>query len=300
VNSTTSEDPGRSRPTAYALERTQHELDRLTLQDELLGDSTRSLFEHAGIGDGMRVLEVGSGAGDVALAMSRMVGPTGSVVGVELDPATAEAAARRIAEAGIGNVAILAGDVASLELPGPFDAAVGRLVLMHVPDPVSVLTRVRAALRPGGVAAFQETHLACPWLSTPSSPTLEFVERVARTHWPSGTRRMRTWPGGPRSVPRRRVSRTPANDPRDGRRRSWWAGYRYIEETVRGLLPMGSLGCGWRRRHRGGRYGGAHQQEVGETGSVLIHTLVGAWAATPDTDLHGSRWFRGGRWPRIS
>jgi SAM-dependent methyltransferase len=277
------DDPGRSAPAPYALERTEHELERLTLQDELLGDSTRSLFERAGVGEGMRVLEVGSGAGDVALAVARMVGPTGSVVGVELDPATAEAAGRRVAEAGAGNIEIVAGDVATLQLPGPFDAAVGRLILMHVPDPVSVLTRLRAVLRPDGVVAFQETHLACPWLSTPGSPTLEHVERVrqealakryaAYAHMGLALRGAFLDAGFPE--PQLTTHVMVGGGP-------GWPGYRYIEETVRGLLPM------W---HRSGADGVGDivvdglaeriEQEVGETGSVLIHTLVGAWSANP-------------------
>jgi 2-polyprenyl-3-methyl-5-hydroxy-6-metoxy-1,4-benzoquinol methylase len=285
VSESTPEDPGRIAQAGYALERTEHELDRLTLQDELLGDSTRSLFERAGIGDGMRVLEVGSGAGDVALALAGMVGAAGSVAGVELDQATAEAAGRRIAETGIGNVEILAGDIASLDLKGQFDAVMGRLVLMHVPDPVAVLTRLRTLLRPGGIAAFQESHLASPWLSTPGSPTLELVERIrqdalakryaAYAHMGLALRGTFVAAGFPE--PHLMTHAMVGGGP-------GWPGYRYIEATVRGLLPM------W---HRSGAEGVGNiavdgmaeriEHEVGEAGSVLIHTLVGAWATAPDT-----------------
>src|SRR5690242_11241094 len=122
-------------PRGYPLRRSEEELRRLTLQDELLHESTVSLFERAGIGEGMRVVDVGSGAGDVAITVARIVGPAGSVTGVELDPPSAALAQRRTEEAGLGNVRVLTGDVAEVDLPGPFDAAVGRLVLMHLLDP---------------------------------------------------------------------------------------------------------------------------------------------------------------------
>ena len=90
----------------YVLRRSDEELRRLTLQDELLRDSTVALFGRAGIAEGMRVLDVGSGAGDVALTLARIVGPTGTVVGVELDSPSADVA-RRAADAGATNLEFL-------------------------------------------------------------------------------------------------------------------------------------------------------------------------------------------------
>jgi tRNA A58 N-methylase Trm61 len=87
-------------------------------------DSTTALFQRAGVSEGMRVLDVGSGAGDVAIGLARMVGSSGSVVGIELDPPSVAVAERRAREAGFANVEILSGDVGTIDLPGPFDAAV--------------------------------------------------------------------------------------------------------------------------------------------------------------------------------
>ena len=50
----------------------------------------------------------------------------------------------------------LAADIATADLGGPFDAVIGRQVLMFAEDPVAVVRRLAAALRPGGVVAFQE------------------------------------------------------------------------------------------------------------------------------------------------
>ena len=61
----------------YTLGRTSHETTRLIEQSRIYGESTHRLCKRAGITTGMRVLEIGSGAGDVALMIAERVGPTG-------------------------------------------------------------------------------------------------------------------------------------------------------------------------------------------------------------------------------
>src|SRR5262249_26107595 len=70
----------------YALGRRPEETRRLQVQAQVLNPSTRRLFEQARIRAGMKVLDLGSGAGDVALLLADMIGPSGTVVGVEINP----------------------------------------------------------------------------------------------------------------------------------------------------------------------------------------------------------------------
>ena len=76
----------------------EEEQRRLDAQASLLNPATERFFRASGIGPGMRVLDLGSGAGHVAVLASRLVGPGGSVLGVERDPA-AVASARGYASA---------------------------------------------------------------------------------------------------------------------------------------------------------------------------------------------------------
>ena len=77
----------------------------------------------------MRVLDVGCGPGDVSFLVSELVGQGGSVVGVERDE---EALARRAwaLQSEIENVEFALGDFRETKRRDPFDALVGRLVLM--------------------------------------------------------------------------------------------------------------------------------------------------------------------------
>lgn len=142
----------------YLLDREQ-ELERLQRQARgWLDRMSERFLREAGLGPGMRVLDLGSGMGDHALVAARIVGPSGQVVGVERDPGTLAAAQRRLEAAGAFNVELVEGDVCALEevSGGLFDAAVGRLVLHYVPDLTQALRSAAARVRPGGLVLATE------------------------------------------------------------------------------------------------------------------------------------------------
>ena len=144
---------------AYPPTRCPEEYQRLSRQAAFLGGTTERLFHAAGLAPGMRVLDVGSGAGDVALLAAQLVGPEGKVVGVDVDSAALEIARGRAQALGLGNVSFVEGDARTVELDGGFDAAVGRFVLMYWADPTAAVRRMAAHVRPGGVVVFQEPDL---------------------------------------------------------------------------------------------------------------------------------------------
>ena len=140
----------------YALGYTDPEQDRLIRQAARLAPTTERLFREAGIGPGQRVLDLGSGMGDVSMLVARLVGASGEVVGIERDGISVERAKARVAAADLRNVNFLNTDVNNVVTDKPFDAAVGRFILMFLPDPISVLRSIAGLVRPGGVLAFQE------------------------------------------------------------------------------------------------------------------------------------------------
>jgi len=143
----------------YALGRTDDEHARLTQQASFIRPLTERLFKKAGIAPGMKVLDVGSGMGDVAFLVSELVGPNGKVIGVDMDATALEKARTRAEQINIRNVEFIHGDIHTSALPGPFDAAVGRLVLLYCADPVAALARIAAQVRSRGIVAFQEMDM---------------------------------------------------------------------------------------------------------------------------------------------
>src|ERR1700722_3576073 len=67
----------------YILGHSPEEISRLMLQATLLHPFTERLMKNAEIGPGMRVLDLGCGAGDVSMLAAELVGPSGSVVGID-------------------------------------------------------------------------------------------------------------------------------------------------------------------------------------------------------------------------
>ena len=99
----------------------------------------------------MRVLEIGSGAGDVAIMLAELVGTSGQVVGVDINAAILETARQRAADAGMKNVDFVAGDARTLTFDEKFDALMGRFVLMYMADPLSIVFTSR-------YTSYESTH----------------------------------------------------------------------------------------------------------------------------------------------
>jgi 2-polyprenyl-3-methyl-5-hydroxy-6-metoxy-1,4-benzoquinol methylase len=144
----------------YPLGYSEQEAQRLADQAAYLEGITEDLLRQAGLTSGMRVLDIGCGAGDVSLLAARIVGEEGSVLGVDRASSTLEMARRRITSTGIANVRFAEADLASFETDQEFDAIVGRLVLLYLPDPAMVLRRLLRHLRPGGIVAFHEFDMS--------------------------------------------------------------------------------------------------------------------------------------------
>ena len=107
----------------------------------------------AGIGRGMRVLDLGSALGHVATLAAEMVGPEGAVTGLDASGAMVELEDSRRRAAGLQNVRFVQGDVHTFRHDRGFDALIGRLILFHLPDPAAVLRHHLEQLEPGGTVA---------------------------------------------------------------------------------------------------------------------------------------------------
>ena len=168
----------------YILGHSDREIERLKSQAQLIDPITERFFREAGLGPGMRVLDVGSGAGDVAFLAADIVGTTGEIVGVDRVPAALEVARARAAAKSLANVTFTEGDPTTMTFDRPFDAVIGRYVLQFQHGPATMLRHLAAHVRPRGLLAFHEID----WGGLGSFPAMPTFERCCR--WGIETLRM--------------------------------------------------------------------------------------------------------------
>jgi 2-polyprenyl-3-methyl-5-hydroxy-6-metoxy-1,4-benzoquinol methylase len=145
--------------TAYVLGHVGAEIQRLLLQGRLHNDFTEHVLRLAGLRSGMRVLDVGCGPGDVSFIAARLVGPEGAVLGVDASTDVIELARIRAADQDMESVSFEATAIVDISLDEPVDAVIGRLILMHLPDPVAALRHLAAMVRRGGLIVFCESDI---------------------------------------------------------------------------------------------------------------------------------------------
>ncbi|MHB8438816.1 MAG: class I SAM-dependent methyltransferase [Acidimicrobiales bacterium] len=124
------------------------------LRDDVYRRPLTTALERLGIGSGWRCVDVGAGAGNVSVALAQIVGRAGRVYAVDSDPHARDEAAAAAAE--FSQVLAITQAAEELTLPEQVDLAFCRFLLMHVVDPLDVLTRMRGVVRPGGFLVAQE------------------------------------------------------------------------------------------------------------------------------------------------
>jgi SAM-dependent methyltransferase len=130
--------------------------ERLRILSEVMGPSTRALMAEVGIPTGSICLDVGCGAGDVTFDLARAVGPTGRVLGVDLDATKLELARREGAQWRLANVTFETGDVVAWESREVFDVAYARFLLTHLREPGLLLSGLRRRIREGGAMIVED------------------------------------------------------------------------------------------------------------------------------------------------
>lgn len=292
---------GALRPNAegYVLGHSARELDRLDRQGALYRDVTRQAFVEAGLRPGLRVLDLGSGSGDVAFLAHELVAPMarfgergagaglrGEVVGVERDPATVEAARARAERRGLDRVRFVVGGLdGPLDEPA-FDAVVGRFILMHQSDAAAVLRDALVNARPGAAVAFVESSMTSLTEGVHSLPFSPLYDRVVR--WKSavvggsgadlqaGLRLRRVFLDAGLCEP---VVRFHAHV--EGGGDSPW--YDYIQESVTSMLPRArELGVEGFDEASVATLADDLRAETVASGGVLVGwPVVAAWSRTP-------------------
>ena len=155
--------------------------ERLRMLSRIMRSATQSLLHRAGIRPGMACLDIGCGGGDVSLDLARLVGPSGRVVGIDIDEVKIEIARSEASAQEIGNIEFRLGNIGETEPEPEFDFAHARFLLSHLPNPNAALARIRRALRPGGILVVADTDFR-GYFCDPDCPALwRYIELYTKT-----------------------------------------------------------------------------------------------------------------------
>jgi SAM-dependent methyltransferase len=125
----------------------------------------------------MRVLDVGCGVGEVARVVGEIVGPTGSVVGVDIDEHAVVLAGKRLASLGVDFTGFI-GDFRRVDVGDDYDMVCCRMVLQYQADATAALRSMGARVRSGGAVVAHEIGPSITGMrAVPDFPLAEQVGR---------------------------------------------------------------------------------------------------------------------------
>jgi ubiquinone/menaquinone biosynthesis C-methylase UbiE len=168
----------------YAVAGGLADAQRLARLAHVMAESTEAFLCGLGLGPGWGCLDVGCGDGQVAIAMARLAGPGGRVVGVDIDAEALELARQAAKREGV-SAEFVQHDAARPIAAEAFDLAYARLVLSYLVDPAAAVRAMRAEVRPGGVVAVEDLFTGT-LRSEPPAPALDrlqdFFSATVRFH----------------------------------------------------------------------------------------------------------------------
>ena len=162
----------------YLLADQPSELERLQLQSRVWEPSGRQLLTKAGDGSGLRALDVGCGALGWLRILSEWVGPSGQVVGTDIDERLLDAARSFLEAGGIANVELVVDDLFDSRLePQSFDLVHARYLIAPLGRGPEQVASHRRLARPGGSLVLEEWDLGS-WHFNPPAPATERLIRL--------------------------------------------------------------------------------------------------------------------------
>lgn len=224
----------------YVLGHAERELRRLERQAGFYAGPTRDGLVKAGLAAGMKVLDIGCGAGDVSFIAADLVGPAGRVTGIDVSEGAIAVSRARAAQRGLA-IAFETSPLEAFARYGEFDAVIGRFILVHVRDSGAILRDIAARVRPGTLLVSMEMDVTTTMATAPLPLLATHVGNIARMYTAAGLSpdmgaKLHAAYRAAGLQPKLTAS-TPVGDRTDA------AGFEFFAESVRSLLPtMEKLG----------------------------------------------------------
>ena len=281
---TIAADAGRPQD-GYSLARTPEEYERLRMQARAWESTTGRLLDRVALAAGSRCLDAGCGPGETMRLMAQRVGPSGRVVGVDVDERLGRQALAALHDAGHRQCEFAHVDLTTREeIPGaPFDLVYARLLLYHLPERVAVLRRLWDAVSPGGHLLVQDYDLR----SVGTLPSLESVDELGRVvidAFAAAGCDVHVGARLPELFARAGIGAPDGTDV-SGRLEPLVDAHRMLVSVYKGLLPT-AIGRGITTEERSAALlsGLADDVERFPGATVLWPLLIGAWKRKPGVE----------------
>ncbi|MDQ6668243.1 MAG: methyltransferase domain-containing protein, partial [Thermoproteota archaeon] len=161
----------------YVLGSSDKEIERLNLQSALFEKETIQTLNLAGIKQGMRCLDVGCGVGHTSFLLSKLVGRTGKVVGLDMSEDNIETCKKQSIPI-TNNLEFVVGDLHDTKLEeSSFDFVYSRFLFQHLIDPKKALARISKLTADLAIIATEELDHGL-WLSYPPDPNLRKLKKA--------------------------------------------------------------------------------------------------------------------------
>jgi ubiquinone/menaquinone biosynthesis C-methylase UbiE len=138
---------------------------------------TVELAQRAGLRPGMRCLDLGCGGREVTFELASLAGPSGAIIGMDMDEVKLAFARETARVRGITNVEFRAANVNDWDEPGAYDFVYCRFLLQHLSQPAGLLRRMWSAVRPGGAIAVEDTDFD-GFFCDPDNDGFEFHKQI--------------------------------------------------------------------------------------------------------------------------
>ena len=172
--------------TSYVLGESNAEAERLRILDAVYGETSRSFLRRAGLRAGWHCADLGCGPGHIALWIAEQVARTGHVTGVDRAELFVNLARTNTRQRNLDHALFIKADASAAALPNAsFNLVYSRCLLSHLPDPLTVLRRMTALAKPGGIVVVEDIDCGGGFTHPKSSAQmrhLDLYQAIVRHH----------------------------------------------------------------------------------------------------------------------